>query len=164
MSHVASSDEVSVLEHLRVLALDGAAGYAHAAAEVKEPPRLHDVLARNAADRAAVVDALGRALAALGGRPAHHGSLGGAVHRGWLSALNAFASDSKQAVTAIVHECERGEHHTIEGFRQALEQPLSKDVRDLLLEQLRRIDAASTELERAIDASGARQSIEKTIG
>lgn len=151
MSHSSTphrDDPIRVLERLLVLCADGAAGYRHAAAMVKSPERLHQVLAQNAAHREEIESVLAYALVGLGEKPEHHGSIRGAVHRGWLDALAAFAPDAPNAIRAVLHECERGEQKTIEGFTAALGRSLPKEIHDAVQSQLGRVLEAAAALRR----------------
>jgi uncharacterized protein (TIGR02284 family) len=137
-------DVIDVLEHLLVSCADGAEGYRHAASEV-DNAEIRRLLAHNAAEREAIGCVLTNALVALGHKPAHHGSLPGAVHRRWIDALGAVKS---QPTRAILHECQRGEHETIAAFTATLGQDLPGEVLALVQAQLGRVFKASAALNR----------------
>src|SRR4030095_11591003 len=68
----------------------------------------------------------------LGGDPQEHGSIAGAVHRGWVS-LKAVASERTDL--AILEECERGEDVAKARERKALDEKLPDHVRSIVQRQ-----------------------------
>lgn len=82
-------------------------------------------------------------LVELGRKPEHHGSLSGAVHRGWVGLIGAVRSRS---VIAILRECDRGEIEALIVFRKVLELDLPSDVEEVVRGQLHRIHEAADEL------------------
>jgi uncharacterized protein (TIGR02284 family) len=68
----------------------------------------------------------------LGGEPVRHGTRMGAVHRGWVGLRAALARDDDAAILA---ECERGEGHALAIYRNALDDPLPEDIRELVQRQ-----------------------------
>jgi len=87
----------------------------------------------------------------LGKKPADHGHLAGAMHRGWI--------DIKAAVTgkdesAIVSEAERGEDFAVKEYREALQKGLPAAVQVVVERQYTQIQDAHDHvrsLERAHD-------------
>jgi uncharacterized protein (TIGR02284 family) len=143
-----ADDPGRVLERLLVLCADGAAGYREAAAAVAEP-RLHRWLARSAAQREEIGSVLTYALVELGRTPEHRGSLAGAVHRHWRSAVVSVSPDGPHA---ILRECERGEQETIKAFSTALGRSLPADVHSTVQSQLGRVLVASAALRGEMQA------------
>jgi uncharacterized protein (TIGR02284 family) len=144
-------ETVEVLDHLLVLCADGAYGYQHAAAAVKDPA-IHRFLAKSAAVREEIVAVLTNTLVSIGYKPSHHGSIPGAIHRRWIDVIGALSSD---ATDAVLRECERGEHETIVAFTSALGRPLPEDVRAVVRSQLGRILETNATLHKLADSEVA---------
>ena len=121
------------LEHLLTVCTDGVEGYRRAAAIVTDR-ELHALLQQNAVEREEVASVLTNVLVDLGARHEHHGSLAGALHRGWLSALAATHADD-----AIIHECVRGDQRTLAAFADALAHELPADIRARVDAQVGRV-------------------------
>lgn len=134
---------ITTLQHLLDVCTDGIEGYRRAAAGI-DTPKVHRALAQNAAEREQIAAIFTNALVGLGHPPDHHGTIGGAVHRGWLRALETVHRDD-----AILHECLRGERATIDAFAQALASELPGEVRSLVQSQLRRVLAALERVDTA---------------
>jgi uncharacterized protein (TIGR02284 family) len=128
-----NDDVISVLNDLIETCEDGVRGF-HTAADAVEDPQARsvfntraDYIARSEADLRALVRR-------LGGDPEHHGSVSGAVHRGWINLKAAVTGKDDEAIIA---ECERGEDAAVERYEDALEQDLPPDVRSLVDRQYR---------------------------
>ncbi|MDB4939331.1 MAG: hypothetical protein JWP87_6303 [Labilithrix sp.] len=145
MTNVEHTDGAHALERLLTICSDGVEGYRVAAAKVGAP-HLHALLQRNEVEREEIASVLTNALVELGAKPDHHGSLAGAVHRGWVGALGSVHADD-----AIVRECTRGDQVTLAAFAEALSHELPADIRDRIESLLRRVLRA---LERLSSADG----------
>ena len=75
---------------------------------------------------------LQQVISRLGGDPQEHGSIAGAVHRGWV---NLKAAASGRTDLAILEECERGEDVAKARYRKALEEKLPDDIRSIVQRQ-----------------------------
>ena len=128
------AEGVRALARLLTVCADGVEGYRVAAAKVGSP-HLRAVLQRNEVEREETTSVLTNALAELGAKHDHHGSLGGAVHRGWVAGILGTA----HADEAIVRECRRGDEVTLGAFAEALSHPLPPAVRDRVEAQLGRV-------------------------
>lgn len=62
----------------------------------------------------------------LGGDPATHTSMSGALHRQWLNIKTAIMGKDDEA---ILNECERGEDAAVNAYRKALSEDLPADIR-----------------------------------
>ena len=133
------------LERLLAACSNGVEGYRRALASVTAGP-LHAVLNQNVVEREEIASVITNLLVEVGVKPEHHGTLAGAVHRGWLSALGVTHSED-----AILRECKRGEQATIAEFSDALSHELLPDVRGRIHAQLGRVHAA---LERLSASEG----------
>jgi uncharacterized protein (TIGR02284 family) len=120
---------IDVLNDLIENAKDGQYGFAKCAERVKSP-QLRETLLRRSADCASAVAELQGLVVQRGGKPAEHGSVLGALHRGWVSVKDAVTADSDHAV---LEECERGEDAAVARYRAALkEEGLPTDIRNVL--------------------------------
>ncbi len=124
------------LERLLDACSNGVEGYRRAVASVISP-QLHAVLNRNAVEREEIASVVTNMLVELGVKPEHRGTLAGAVHRGWLSALGATHADD-----AIVRECKRGEQATVAAFGEALAHDLTPEIRERVETQFTRVLSA----------------------
>jgi uncharacterized protein (TIGR02284 family) len=136
------ADAVATLDHLLVVCSDGAEGYRRAARAV-EDARVHAALARAAADREAMGAVLTNALVSLGHKPAHHGSVRGALHQRWIDAIGALP---RHATSRILEECARGERETVAAFVEAAGRPLPAAAHDVTETLLRRALEAAARL------------------
>ncbi len=82
----------------------------------------------------------------LGGDPDTHGSVSGALHRGWLNVKSAITGKDEAAVLA---ECERGEDVAVQHYQDALREDLPSDVRNLIERQYQGV-MANHELVRGL--------------
>jgi len=76
----------------------------------------------------------------LGGDPAASGSIRGATRRGWV---NLHAALTRNTDEALVEECEHGEDHALEIYRNALDDHLPEFVRQVVLRLVRGHDERS---------------------
>ena len=88
----------------------------------------------------------------LGGKPETSGSVGGAVHRGWMNIKSAVAGKDDQKIIA---EAERGEDVAKAAYQSALEQELPAQVRALVGRQAVQVRAVHDQV-RAMERSSAR--------
>ena len=80
--------------------------------------------------------------------PPKAGSLGGSLHRAWMSLKTAVASDHD---LAIIEHCERDEEKLIRSYGEALDRELPRYIRELLegqLEQIGKMRKHLTELKQ----------------
>jgi len=82
----------------------------------------------------------------LGGDPDTHGSVSGALHRGWLNVKSAITGNDEASVLA---ECERGEDVAIQRYQDVLREELPSDVRSLIERQYQGV-MANHELVRGL--------------
>jgi uncharacterized protein (TIGR02284 family) len=88
----------------------------------------------------------------LGGIPEAHGTVEGALHRGWIDLKSAGYG---HAVSAVLDECERGEQDAVRRYEMALVTKLPRDTRVMVarqrfgvlhnLERVRALERATTE-------------------
>ncbi len=126
-----STNIVSVLNDLIETSNDGEKGFRKAAEDTKDAS-LKQLFAGRAEDCARGATELQAVVQRLGGKPEKGGTVGGALHRGWV--------DVKSAVThrtdhAILSECERGEDVAKKNYRNALDKELPADIRAIVERQ-----------------------------
>ncbi len=98
-------DEREKLNHLIEHLKDGEAGFA-AAADGALSPGLKDTLLGYAAQRAEFAESLQLIVEESGEKAEYSGTIGGALHRGWINLKAALA---KRTDLAILEECEAAE-------------------------------------------------------
>jgi uncharacterized protein (TIGR02284 family) len=127
-----NSRVVEVLNDLIETSKDGQYGFSTCASRVGSES-LKQVFEQRAQDCAKAVAELQALVVQYGGTPEQSGSVAGAVHRGWVSVVDAVTgSDDK----AVLNECERGEDAALARYRAALKQDgLPADVLALITRQ-----------------------------
>ena len=95
---------ISILNDLIETGRDGQRGYTTAAKDSKDV-ELMRVFSHYAAQRGNYIRELQQRVRAIGGDPDKHGSVSGAMHRGWIDLKAALTTNEPHAVLA---ECERG--------------------------------------------------------
>jgi uncharacterized protein (TIGR02284 family) len=119
---------ISILNDLVETSKDGEQGF-RAAAEDTKTATLRIIFLERAENCAKAVADLRQLISRLGGDPQEHGSVAGAIHRGWV---NLKAAASGRTDLAILEECERGEDVAKARYRKALEQQLPDDIRSIV--------------------------------
>ena len=115
----------SVLNDLVETSKDGEQGFSTAADDAKDP-ELKTTFRRHAQECARSAAELQTLVSRLGDKPEEHGSVAGAVHRGWVNLKSVVAGRTD---LAILEECERGEDVAKARYTKALEAALPQDVR-----------------------------------
>ena len=110
---------------------DGEKGFTDAARHA-HAPELRTLMSRYAGDCARNIRELQACVVEHGGKAETGGTTIGALHRGWI---NLKASLSNDDDLMLLEECERGEDHAKAQYLKAIEEPLSSNVRTLLLGQ-----------------------------
>ena len=122
---------IVTLSELLAVTRDGEHGFVACAGHARA-----DVLRRLFMDRAgrhAVAAAELRGLIGqLGGDPAMRGKIFSTTRRGWMNLPAALTQDNDDA---LVDECEHGEDHALEVYRNALDDHLPEFVRQVVLRQ-----------------------------
>jgi uncharacterized protein (TIGR02284 family) len=106
----------SVLNSLIETCRDGQEGF-RTAAEYAKTNDFKSLFADLAAQRQLFVGELRRLVSAIGEEAQTTGSMGGAIHRGWMD-LKATITHGDQHT--ILTECERGEYAAMDAYRHAL--------------------------------------------
>ncbi len=122
---------IVTLSELLAVARDGENGFATCAEYARREP-LRQVFRSRARRHAVVAAQLRGLIGQLGGDPAIRGRIMSTTRRGWASlpaTLTQITDD------ALVDECERGEDHALEVYRNALDDHLPEFVRRVVLRQ-----------------------------
>jgi uncharacterized protein (TIGR02284 family) len=147
---VATNDTViHILNDLIENSKDGQYGFAKCAERV-ESPQLREALFKRSADCATAVAELQTLVVQYGGKPAEHGTVLGALHRGWVSVKDTLTANSDHAV---LEECERGEDAALARYRKALKEDLPADVRSLIEHQMAGTQANHDQVKRLRDST-----------
>lgn len=144
----AKSNTDTVNDLLQVLE-DGKEGFRKAAEAVKDP-ELKALFSEYAIQRAEMAEELLRFTPAE--REEKKSTVAGAMHRGLMELKAALTSGDDYAILA---ECERGEDHAVEMFKEALGQDLPSDVCDVVKSQCVRILEAHDKVRDLRDAAHA---------
>lgn len=123
---------------------DAEQGYRTAADDIKNS-ELETVFRGYATQRGNFVRELQAEVERLGGKPVESGSLGAALHRGWM---NVKSSLSGGDTTAIVAACESGEDTALAAYERAVRTDVTGKTRALIDKQLQQIQETHTRLHR----------------
>jgi len=127
--------ERAVLNHLIETCKDAERGFRHVA-DYATDPAVRTLFLDIASQRARFAADLLPHAQRLGGARETEGTTAGALHRTWIDLRNALSRDH---VSAIVHEAERGEHFSLGVYRDALDGLLPPTVRDVVESQYQEI-------------------------
>jgi uncharacterized protein (TIGR02284 family) len=133
-----TSETIDLLNSLIETCKDGCDGFKTAADDSKNL-ELQGIFRRYSTQRADFARELRQLIASLGGEPDKHGSVTGAIHRGWINIKAAVSSNEPHAVLA---EAERGEDAAVAAYRDASEQIYEPAARDLVSRQFTAVKAA----------------------
>ncbi|SFU23958.1 PA2169 family four-helix-bundle protein [Paraburkholderia aspalathi] len=122
---------VSLLNDLIETSKDGEKGFLKAAEDAHDG-QLKTLFLSRAEDCARGARELQDVVQGLGGKPEMHGSMSGALHRGWLDVKSAVTDRSDHEILA---ECEKGEDVAKKRYHNALEEDLPSDVRSVVERQ-----------------------------
>jgi len=141
---------VSALNQCIEICIDGAKGYASAAAYAQDP-ELKSLLQQRAEERGKFVLALQSATQKLRMDPENEGTTKGTLHRGWMDIRRAAEGRSDRVV---VQEWARGERAALKGYKHALERTplitLPLEIRTMIQAQYASIRAAVDEASRRL--------------
>lgn len=137
-------DVPALLNSLIEVCLDGEHGYLTAAADVNNS-ELASTFRQYGEQRAKFVKELSAEVVRLGGEPVNHGSVTGALHRGWLSVKSTLTGSSPEAIVAA---CETGEDSAAATFEQAVDTTITGETRAMVERQAKQIREAHSHLLR----------------
>jgi uncharacterized protein (TIGR02284 family) len=135
-----TQDTTSTLNDVIEILKDGQEGFRTAAEDIGNS-ELKTVFSEYSLQRAKFAGELQALARSLGeSNPDDHGSVAGALHRGWIDLKSALASRDEHAILA---ECERGEDYAVKTYKDALgDQDLPANVRQTLQTQYAAVKAA----------------------
>jgi uncharacterized protein (TIGR02284 family) len=136
-------ETISCLNGLIETCRNGELGYAEAARLVKDT-RLETILEGYAKERAGFVRALQAEVRKLGGTPAESGTIGAAMHRGWMELKSLATLGSGGAILAA---CETGEDSAWTHYKEATDSDISGESRTLIDKQWGKIKEAIAHLQ-----------------
>jgi uncharacterized protein (TIGR02284 family) len=122
---------IVTLSELLAVARDGENGFVTCAEHVRSDS-LRQVFMSRASRHAVAAAELRGLISQLGGDPAMRGRIFSTSRRGWTTLSASLAQNSDEA---LVDECERGEDHALEVYRNALDDHLPEFVRQVVLRQ-----------------------------
>ena len=122
---------IVTLAELLTVTRDGELGFT-TCADYAHSDELKRLFATRAQRRAAAAVELSQLIAELGGDPAVRSRIVGATRRGWVNLHIALTQNTDDA---LLQECEHGEDHALEVYRNALDDHLPEFVRQVVLRQ-----------------------------
>lgn len=122
---------IVTLSELLAVTRDGENGFA-TCAEHARSESLRQVFMSRASRHAVAAAELRGLIGQLGGDPAIRGKIVSTTRRGWASLPATLTQNNDDA---LVDECERGEDHALEVYRNALDDHLPEFVRQVVLRQ-----------------------------
>jgi uncharacterized protein (TIGR02284 family) len=147
-----NEDVISTINGLIETCKDGQQGF-QSAAEGVQNTQYKQLFNEYATQRGQFVSELQAEVRRLGGDPEQSGSVGGALHRGWINIKSAVTGEDEGA---ILSECERGEDAAVKAYEEALKEGLSADVAPVIERQYHLIRQSHDRirgLERVKDAT-----------
>ena len=136
------SNEAAIVKDLIKTLEDGRDGFAKAGQRLQNDsaPDVSRKFQEFSARRGAMADELRRTASLSDYSVPEGGTVGGAVHRGWIAVKDALTGDSP---SAVISAAEQGEDHAKSKFRDALEdKSLSPGVREIVQRQAAEVQAA----------------------
>jgi uncharacterized protein (TIGR02284 family) len=136
-------DTISQLNSLIETCKNGELGYAEAARLV-EDTRIQTVLEGYSKERAGFARALQSEVKKLGGEPAESGTLGAALHRGWME-LKSMATLGSAG--AILSACKTGEDSAWTHYKHVIDSDISGESRAMVDKQWEKVKEAIAHLQ-----------------
>jgi uncharacterized protein (TIGR02284 family) len=139
---MSAEDTIGHLNRLIEACRDGELGYAEAAKLVEEP-RLQAAFEASAQQRAGFAKELREQVRRLGGKPVESGTIGGALHRGWID-LKATATLGEGM--GLLKACETGEDAAFMRYAHAADSQMTGESRAIVERQWAKIKEAISHL------------------
>lgn len=127
---------------------DGEEGFKTAAGAVIDPALKSELLLYSG-QRAEFREDLEEVVRDLGEAPPTHGSVGGAVQRGWMHLIKAVGNSEH----AILATCERGEDAALKAYREAASSTLPSAIGALVASQYQSLKRTHDRIKSLRDAS-----------
>jgi uncharacterized protein (TIGR02284 family) len=145
-----SAGSTDVLNDLIEVCVDGQKGF-EAAAKAVDDPTIKDELVGYSWQRQQFATELRSRMKAFGEEPARHGSMSGAIHRGWMDVKSALGASSGHSILA---ECERGEDVAEQVYREAMSTGLPPEYTKVVETQYQTIQRTHDRIKALRDATG----------
>lgn len=113
-------DAIDALNNLLEICRDGEYGFTESAEHTKTQ-EVKSVFLQRAGDCRSAATELQQLILEMGGEPEEGGTVGGALHRGWVAVKGSLSGYSD---IDMLEECERGEDVALAQYRKALKQNL----------------------------------------
>jgi uncharacterized protein (TIGR02284 family) len=126
-----NDDVIDTLNTLIETSKDGEYGF-RACSEHATSAELKASLAQHAEECLKGARELQTCVVKLGGKPDEKGTASGSAHRGWVALRGSLTGYTDEA---MLEECERGEDVAVARYRDALEEPLPEDVKQIVERQ-----------------------------
>jgi uncharacterized protein (TIGR02284 family) len=147
---------ISILDDLIETTKDGQEGFKQAAESVKDP-QLKSLLNEYSSQRSRFATELRTQAQSLGkAEPEERGSAAGALRRGWINLKSAVTRADDHA---ILVECERGEDSAVEQYKEAMDENLPAQVREIVSRQYTDIKSAHDRIKNLRDPLTKRESV-----
>lgn len=146
------SEVVDTINKLVEICRDGQYGFELASKGVDDS-LLRSELMQYSQQRHEFADDLREALSDVTGESTvDHGTMAGALHRGWINIKQALTSRDR---LAILSECERGEDAAVQAYEEATGVALPEQLAGLVLTQMRAIQRVHDRVRALRDAEKA---------
>jgi uncharacterized protein (TIGR02284 family) len=145
-----SAGPTEVVNDLIEICVDGQKGF-EAAAKAVDDPTIKDELVGYSWQRQQFAQDLRSRMKSLGEEPGHHGSVSGAMHRGWMDVKSALGASSGHSILA---ECERGEDVAEKVYREAMSSGLPPEYSKVVETQYQTIQRTHDRIKALRDATG----------
>ena len=142
-----NEEVISTLNNLIETCKDGQQGF-KSAAEGVERTQLKTFFYEMDQQRSQFVGELQTLVRELGGDPENTGSLGGAIHRGWINIKSAITGKDE---SAVLNEAERGEDVAKNTYKEALEMALPANILAVVQNQYTAVQASHDTVKRLRD-------------
>ena len=126
-----NDDAIDTLSNLLETCRDGEYGFTECAGHV-QAPQVKTVFMQRAGDCRTAAAELQQLIVQLGGEPDDSGSMGGALHRGWVSVKGTLSGYSD---ISMLEECERAEDVALAQYRKALKKNLPPNIKTVVERQ-----------------------------
>ena len=126
-----NDDVIDTLNQLIETSKDGEYGF-RACAEHATTAELKATFEQHAEECLKGARELQTCVVKLGGKPGEKGTASGSAHRGWVALRGSLTGYTDEA---MLDECERGEDVAMARYRDALEEPLPEDVKQIVERQ-----------------------------
>src|SRR5688572_33506905 len=142
-----------VLNDLISINNDRIEGYNRAEKEMGDKdPELQSLFRQMGAESRSYVNDLSKYVAVSGDEPTDNTSLSGKIYRAWMDVKATFTGKDRKAILA---SCEFGEDAAQKAYKDALEEDLSADARQLVVDQKSSLKKSHDRIKRLRDIQPA---------